>query len=112
MLASSPARLRAAMWMGNLRKAKRLQNESNAKLAHATYLRQAGWTTYRRPLAPKADGTRKVVWQAHSRRRVFDIFGIIYWGLQARMVEVREQATAAAEQQGRTVTDRTGERCA
>lgn len=97
---------------GNLRKAKRLQNKSNAKLAHATFLRRAGWTTYRRPLAPKADGTRKVVWQSHSRRRVFDIFGIIYWGLQARMVEVREQATAAAEQQGHTITDRIGERCA
>ena len=98
MLARSPARLLTAMCVcGNPRKAKRLQNESNTKLAHATCLRRAGWTTYRRPLAPKADGTRKVVWQSQSRRRVFDIFGIIYWGLQVRMVEVREQATTAAE---------------
>ena len=100
---------------GNPRKAKRLENESNAKLAHAACLRRAGWTTYRRPLAPKADGTRKVVWQSHSRRRLFDMFAIIFWGLQVRMVEVREAATVAAGRRplaSHAVSDRLGERSA
>ena len=34
--------------------------------------RRAGWTTFRRPRAPKADGTRKVVWQSGARQRLFD----------------------------------------
>ena len=106
----------AALGQGNPRKAKRLENESKAKVAHAACLRRAGWTTYRRPLAPKADGTRKVVWQSHSRRRLFDMFALVFWGLQVRMVEVREAATVAAERRSLTshavISDRIGERSA
>ena len=48
--------------------------------AHAMAFHRAGWTEFRRPLAPRADGTRKVVWQSAARRRLFDMFALIYWG--------------------------------
>ena len=35
--------------------------------AHAMAFHRAGWTEFRRPLAPRADGTRKVVWQSAAR---------------------------------------------
>ena len=60
------------------RKQAAMQNlESARAAAHAASLHRCGWTTYRRPLAPNVDGTRKVVWQSHARRRVFDIFALL-----------------------------------
>ena len=82
---------------GRCKQAARLNREADREAAHAASLRRCGWTTYRRPLAPNVDGTRKVVWQSHARRRVFEIFAIIYWSLQVRMVGVREQARLDAE---------------
>ena len=93
-------------------KSRRLGRASAKHAAHAANMRKAGWTEYRRPLAPKEDGTRKVVWQSQSRRRLFDIFALVYWGLRARMVEAVEQAKFTAERQGHRVTARIGERTA
>ena len=56
-------------------------NVARAKAAaHAMAFHRAGWTEFKRPLAPRADGTRKVVWQSAARRRLFDMFALIYWG--------------------------------
>ena len=100
---------------GRPKQAARLNLEAAREAAHAASLRRCGWTTYQRPLAPKVDGTRKVVWQSHARRRVFEIFAIIYWALQVRMVGVREQARVNAERQKPASggkSDRIGERTA
>ena len=97
---------------GEHMKSRRLRRASAKHAAHAANMRKAGWTEHRRPLAPKENGTRKVVWQSQSRRRLFDIFALVYWGLRARMVEAVEQAKFTAERQGRCVTARIGERTA
>ena len=97
---------------GEHMKSHRLRRASEKHAAHAANMRKAGWTEYRRPLAPKDNGTRKVVWQSQSRRRLFDIFALVYWGLRARMVEAVEQAKFTAERQGHRVTARIGERTA
>ena len=69
--------------------------------ANAMAFHRAGWTEFRRPLAPRADGTRKVVWQSAARRRLFDIFALIYWGLKIRICEAKEAARIAAQRGGR-----------
>ena len=97
---------------GEHMKSRRFMQASAKHAAHAASLRKAGWTDYRRPLAPKDNGTRKVVWQSQSRRRLFDIFALVYWGLRARMIETVEQAKFAAESKGNRVTARIGERTA
>ena len=84
---------------GRCKQAARLNLEAAREAVHAASLHRCGWTTYRRPLVPKVDGTRKVVWQSRARRRVFGIFAIIYWALQVRMVGVREQARVNVERQ-------------
>ena len=98
---------------GRCKQAARLNVDSARAAAHAASLRRCGWTTYRRPLAPNVDGTRNVVWQSHARRRVFDIFALLYWALQVRMVGVREQARLDAERKkpgSAGTSDRIGER--
>ena len=100
---------------GRCIEAAQLNRESAKAAAHAASLRRCGWTRYQRPLAPKVDGARKVVWQSHARRRLFDIFALIYWALQVRMVGVREQARLNAERQkpgSAGTSDRIGERTA
>ena len=78
--------------------------------AHAAAFKHAGWTTFRRPLAPKADGTRKVVWQTSARKRLFDIFPLVHWGLKVRMMEALGTAHEAVRKQGKTPTEDTGKR--
>ena len=62
---------------GNSIAAARYRKAYHKTHAHALAFERAGWTTFRRPLAPKADGTRKVVWQTSARQRLFDIFPLI-----------------------------------
>ena len=69
--------------------------------SHAMAFRRAGWTEFRQPLAPRADGTRKVVWQSAARRRLFEIFALIYWGLKIRICEAKEAARIEAQRGGR-----------
>ena len=103
----------AAGHMQEGRQAAKLNLDAAREAAHAASLRRCGWATYRRPLAPKLDGTRKVVWQAHARRRVFELFAIIYWAQQVRMVGVREQARINAQKPAfGGKSDRIGERTA
>ena len=69
--------------------------------SHAMAFRRAGWTEFRQPLAPRADGTRKVVWQSAARRRLFEIFALIHWGLKIRICEAKEAARIEAQRGGR-----------
>ncbi len=79
--------------------------------AHALAFHRAGWTKHRRPLAPKADGTRKVVWQTLARRRFFDMFALVFLGTKVRMVETLDSARVMAENRGARVTPNTGMNC-
>ena len=88
--------------------AKRCRSLAAEKRAEAVAFRKAGWDTWRRPLAPQEDGTRKVVWQSAARSRIFQIYGLVYWGLRVRMYESRENACLAAQNRGQTPTAKTG----
>ena len=77
------------------RKARKAQAEARA-------MTRCGWTTWKPPLAPLADGTRKVVWQSASRERIYDIFALVFWGIKARMLEAREAACSAVRAKGKT----------
>ena len=46
--------------------------------AHAVAFKHAGWTTIRRPLAPKADGAREVAWQTSARKRLLDMCSLAH----------------------------------
>ena len=78
------------------------------KSAEAEAFHRMGWTKHRRPAAPKADGTRKVVYQSYSRENFFKIYGLVYWGLRIRMYQTVEEARLAVTKQGKTPTQRTG----
>ena len=60
--------------------AKHFRQRAFIAAAEAKALRRVGWTKWRQPMAPKADGTRKVVWQTHSRATFFKIFGLNFLG--------------------------------
>ena len=64
--------------------AERLAKRAQKCGAEAVALRRVGWTKWSRPRAPKADGTRKVVWQTKTRDSFFQLYGLVYWGLLAR----------------------------
>ena len=84
--------------------AERLAKRAQKCGAEAVALHRAGWTKWSRPRAPKADGTRKVVWQTKARDSFFQLYGLVYWGLLARMQQTLERARAAAQSQGSRVT--------
>ena len=90
--------------------AQRLRFSANKCGQEAQALHRAGWTQWFRPRAPKADGTRKVVWQTKSRESFFQIYGLVYWGILARMQQTLERARITAREQGSTVTKNTGMR--
>ena len=90
--------------------AKHLRQHAFRAAAEAKALRRAGWATWRQPTAPKADGTRKVVWQTRSRDTFFKIYGFIFWGIQARMHQSLENVREARTKQGQVVTAKTGMR--
>ena len=50
------------------------------------------------------------MWQSGARSRIYDIYGLVYWGILTRMEEVRQQARHTAEASGRTPTPLTGTR--
>ena len=76
--------------------------------AEASALRRSGWTKAYTPTAPKVDGTRKVVWQTGSRELFFKMFGLIYWGIQARMLQTLENCQQIARKQGQKISADTG----
>ena len=78
------------------------------KRAEAEAFHRMGWTKHRRPAAPKADGTRKVVYQSYARENFFKIYGLVYWGLRIRMYQTVEESRLAVTKQGKTPTQRTG----
>ena len=89
--------------------AERLAKRAQKWGAEAVVVRRVGWTRRSRPRAPKADGTRKVVWQRKARDCFFQLYGLVYWGLLARMQQTLERARAAAQSQGSRVTQKTRE---
>ena len=76
--------------------------------AEASALRRSGWTKAYTPTAPKMDGTRKVVWQTRSRELFLKMFGLIFWGIQARMIQTLENCRQALLKQGQTISINTG----
>ena len=78
------------------------------KMAEAQAFHKMGWTKHRRPAAPKADGTRKVVYQSAARANFFKIYGLIFWGLRIRMHQSIEESRLAVIKQGKEPTPRTG----
>ena len=90
--------------------AQRIHNSALRARAEAAALRRAGWTKWRQPMAPKADGTRKVVWQSKSRECFFHVYGLVYWGLQARMVQSLENIRQRHVKEGKVPTALTGMR--
>ena len=59
----------------------KLRRKARKAQAEARAMTRCGWTTWKPPLAPLADGTRKVVWQSASRERIYDIFALVFWGI-------------------------------
>ena len=88
--------------------AERLAKRAQKCGAEAVALHRVGWTKWSRPRAPKADGTRKAVWQTKTRDSFLKMYGLVYWGLWARMEHTLERARAAAQAQGSRVTRKTG----
>ena len=88
--------------------AERLAKRAEKCGAEAVALHRVGWTKWSRPRAPKADGTRKVAWQTQARESFFQLYGLVYWGLLARMQQTLERVRAAAQAQGSRVTPKTG----
>ena len=82
----------------------RMRIEAAKYRAEAKAIARAGWNTWRKPLAPRADGTRKAVYQNEARASFFKTFGLTYWGLLARMVQSLESARVAREAQGAEIT--------
>ena len=88
--------------------AARMRQEAAKKGAEAAAISRAGWNKWRKPLAPRADGTRKAVYQNKARATFFDNFGLTYWGLQARMQQSLESTRVARVTQGKEITAKTG----
>ena len=88
--------------------AARMRQEAAKKGAEAAAISRAGWNKWRKPLAPRADGTRKAVYQNKARATFFDNFGLTYWGLQARVQQSLESARVARVTQGKEITAKTG----
>ena len=88
--------------------AARMRQEAAKKGAEAAAISRAGWNKWRKPLAPRADGTRKAVYQNKARATFVDNFGLADWGLQARMLQSLESARVARATQGKEITAKTG----
>ena len=89
--------------------AERMRKNAQKREAEAKALHQVGWTKWRRPRAPKADGTRKVVYQSEARSNFFNMFGILLWGLRMRRHQSLDSSRRAAIGAGRKVTQKTGQ---
>ena len=85
-----------------------MRKEAAKNGAEAAAISRAGWNKWRKPLAPRADGTRKAVYQNKTRATFFDNFGLTFWGLQARMQQSLESARVARVTQGKEITAKTG----
>ena len=58
--------------------AARMRQEAAREGVEAAAITRAGWNKWRKPLAPRADGTRKAVYQNKARASFFDNFGLTY----------------------------------
>ena len=88
--------------------AARMRQQAAKTGAEAAAISRAGWNKWRKPLAPRADGTRKAVYQNKARATCVDNFGLTYWGLQARMQQSLESARVARVAPGKELTATTG----
>jgi len=85
-----------------------MRKEASKARAEADAITRAGWDIWKAPLAPRADGTRKAVYQNKARATFFDTIGLAFWGLQARMQQSLESARVARLARGQTITRNTG----
>ena len=77
--------------------AERLAKRAQKCGAEAAALHRVGWTKWSRPRAPKADGTRKVVWQTKARYSFFPLYGLVYLGaLGTNAADIRESARSGS----------------
>ena len=88
--------------------AERLRREASKARGEANAIVRAGWATWKRPLAPRADGTRKAVYQNKARAGFFCSFGLVHWGVLAQMQQSLESARAARLAVGKSPTPNTG----
>ena len=88
--------------------AERVRKQAAKYRAEADAISRAGWNKWRKPLAPRADGTRKAVYQNKARATCFDNFGLTFWGLQARIQQSLEGARVARANLGLESTPKTG----
>ena len=73
--------------------AERLAKRAQKCGAEAVALHRVGWTKWSRPRAPKADGTRKVVWQTKSTRQFLPVGRMGVLGpLGTNAADIRERA--------------------
>ena len=94
--------------VGQAPAAERWTKAAAKELAEARALRHAGWCQWRVPLAPRTTSTRKVVYQTKARKRFFEIYALLAWGLQVKRLELLQNAHMDAVKQGRTPTNKLG----
>ncbi|NBR24882.1 MAG: hypothetical protein EBU08_14140 [Micrococcales bacterium] len=103
------ARSRDLFEQGKPLAAARVRLNASKHAAEARALHVAGWTQWHAPQAPKADGTRKVVYQSKGRAKFFQIFGLIHWGLKCRMQQSLESSREARKAAGKSISAKTGQ---
>ena len=93
---------------GRTSAARSFRELADKERAEAAALRRAGWCKWAVPLAPRVSTTRKVVYQTGARKRFFQIFGLLAWGLCVRQFEHLQNAHLDAVDQGRQPQLKTG----
>jgi len=63
---------------GQLLAAETMRKRASEARAEAAAITRAGWDTWKQPSAPRADGTRKAVYQNKARASFFDTIGLAY----------------------------------
>ena len=77
--------------------AERLAKRAQKCGAEAVALHRVGWTKWSRPRAPKAHGTRKVVWQTKNTRRFLPVVRIgVLGALGTNAADIRESARSGS----------------
>jgi hypothetical protein len=76
--------------------AERLAKRAQKCGAEVVALRRVGWTKWSRPRAPKADGTRKVVWQTKTRQFLPAVRIGVLGALGTNAADIRESARSGS----------------
>ena len=76
--------------------AERLAKRAQKCGAEAVSLHRVGWTKWSRPRAPKADGTRKVVWRTNTRQFLPVVRIGVLGALGTNAADIRESARSGS----------------